>query len=105
MVLSDEVHMTLTTRQVKVFSWLLGVWFVVSALAFYLLGRQHGRASATCAEELRQVEEVRAQLHECRDDIEEARVASVQAEAVKCKARLEEYKRIRCRLCEAGVVP
>jgi hypothetical protein len=51
------------------------------------------------------VEEVRAQLHECRDDIEEARVASVQAEAVKCKARLEEYKRIRCRLCEAGVVP
>lgn len=96
--------MTLSGKQLQLLSLMCGAWLVLSCSAAYLWGRQHGRASATCAEERQQVEEVRAQLNECRADIEEARVSTIQTEAVKCKARLEEYKRIRCRLCEAGVV-
>jgi hypothetical protein len=51
------------------------------------------------------VEELRATLGECRDDIEEARLHTITAEAEKCQTRLKEYKVLRCRLCEAGVVP
>jgi hypothetical protein len=97
--------MNLTPSQLKMFLALTGFWFILSCSALYGLGRSHGRAENNCTRAEKQVEELRATLGECRDDIEEARVASVQAEAVKCKARLEEYKRIRCRLCEAGVVP
>ena len=96
---------TLTTSQLKLFLALLGFWFVLSCSALYGLGRQHGRAENDCTEVEKREAEARAQLNECRDDIEEARLQLITAEAEKCQARLKEYKALRCRLCEAGVVP
>lgn len=105
MVLSDEVHVTLTTAQIKLFLALIGFWFILSCSALYGLGRSHGRAENDCTRAEKQVEELRATLGECRDDIEEARLHTITTEAEKCQARLKEYKVLRCRLCEAGVVP
>jgi len=97
--------MTLTTSQLKLFFSLLGFWFILSCSALYGLGRQHGRADNDCTEVEKREAETRAQLNECRDGIEEARLQLITTEAEKCKARLNEYKVLRCRLCDAGVVP
>ena len=97
--------MTLTTSQLKLFLALIGFWFVLSCSALYGLGRSHGRAANDCTRAEKQVEELRATLGECRDDIEEARLHTITTEAEKCQARLKDYKVLRCRLCEAGVVP
>ena len=97
--------MTLTTSQLKLFLALIGFWFILSCSALYGLGRSHGRAENDCTRAEKQVEELRATLGECRDDIEEARLHTITTEAEKCQARLKEYKVLRCRLCEAGVVP
>ena len=92
----------LDEQQAKAFAIALGVWFVLSGTAFYLLGKQHG-SQVDCSVEESLIAECQAQLAECRADIEEERIHAISTEAKKCKATLDEYKTLRCKLCAAGV--
>jgi len=94
----------LDERQAKAFAIAIGVWLVLSGTAFYLLGKKHG-SKVDCSVEESLIAECQAQLAECRSDIEEERIHVISTEAKKCKATLDEYKIIRCKLCAAGVVP
>lgn len=98
------MKITLEQKHIRAASIAVGVWLVLSGVAFYLLGKQHG-SKADCSVEESLTAECQAQLAECRADIEEERVKAISSEAKKCKATLDEYKIIRCRLCAAGVVP
>ena len=92
----------LDEQQAKAFAIAIGVWLVLSGTAFYLLGKKHG-SKVDCSVEESLIAECQAQLAECRADIEEERIHAISTEAKKCKATLDEYKILRCKLCAAGV--
>ncbi len=96
------MKVTLEEKHIRAASIAVGVWLVLSGVAFYLLGKQHG-SKADCSVEESLIAECQEQLAECRADIEEARLKTISSEAKKCKATLDEYKALRCKLCAAGV--
>jgi len=98
------MKITLEQKHIRAASIAIGVWLVLSGVGFYLLGKQHG-SKVDCSVEESLIAECQAQLTECRSDIEEERLRVISTEAKKCKATLDEYKIIRCKLCAAGVVP
>ena len=94
--------MTITTSQLKLFLALIGFWFVLSCSALYGLGRSHGRALLDCQEPEALYQETKHLLSECRSDIEDVRVSTITSEAERCQAVVDQYKALRCKICEGA---